>query len=66
MLAAAVDTLRADRPGVVAGRYLPTDRNGLVATLFPDHGFEPASPNGFELPADRAIAIPDHITLLAT
>ncbi len=66
MLAGAIAELRADRPGRVAATYLDSGRNHLVASLFPDHGFEPVggdeSPQ-LTLAADATIEPPTHITL---
>jgi FkbH-like protein len=68
MLAATVDTIRSRRPGAVAGHFLLTDRNAMVASLLPDHGFDPVTHGDeaaeFVLPADRSIAVPDHITVV--
>ena len=51
--------------------YRPTDRNGLVASLLADHGFDPvAGDTGDDgarlhvLPADRSIEVPAHITVV--
>jgi FkbH-like protein len=65
MLALTVDTIRSRRPRDVIGHFRPTDRNAMVSALLPDHGFDPASGDGadFVLPADRSIAVPDHITV---
>ena len=62
MIADAVAVLRSDRVMPVRGRYVVTDRNGMVADLLADHGFEPTDePGEFVLPADRAPSIPEHI-----
>ena len=62
MIADAVAVLRSDRVMPVRGRYVATDRNGMVADLLADHGFEPTDePGEFVLPADRAPSIPQHI-----
>jgi len=76
MLAGVVDQLRADHPGPVRGRHVPTDRNALVADLLLDHGFDPTDPGpgaaleaggaSFVLPADRSVILPGHITLHVT
>jgi FkbH-like protein len=62
MLAGVVGELRRRRPGPVAGRYVATDRNAIVADLLPSHGFL-ASGDRFVLPADSVIAAPKHLTL---
>jgi FkbH-like protein len=77
MLASTVRSLR-DRHGAGAIRatYRPTDRNGLVATLLADHGFDPVAGDAggrhdddddarlHVLPADRSIEVPAHITVV--
>lgn len=77
MLAAAVDALRARGVGDVVGRYVPTDRNAMVAELLPEHGFEPEAQaqsasgiegrgeQAFRLPAGKRIDIPTHVQLEA-
>jgi FkbH-like protein len=65
ILAGVVDHLRARRPGPVVGRYLDSGRNHLVAELFPAHGFAPTGePGVWELPADRPVEPPTHVTLI--
>jgi FkbH-like protein len=64
MLAGVVEALRARRPGRVSGSFRPTDRNAIVADLLPRHGFDTVEAGRFELPAERSIAVPDHITLV--
>ena len=62
MLADSVSVLRAEDDLPVHGRYVATDRNGMVADLLADHGFEPTDePGEFVLPADRAPSVPEHI-----
>lgn len=63
MLAGAITGLRQRRPGIITATYVDSGRNALVATLFADHGFAPVGDGRFELAADRAVAVPPHITL---
>lgn len=66
MLADSVSVLRADGDLPIAGRYVATDRNGMVAELLADHGFEATGGAGeFVLPPGRAPSIPDHIEVAA-
>lgn len=70
MLASAVETIRARHDGTVHGRFEPTDRNAMVSSLLSDHGFESsrstADSSDFQLPGDRTLTVPDHITLVAS
>jgi len=62
MLADAVSVLRSDDDLPVHGSYVATDRNGMVADLLVDHGFESTDqPGEFVLPPGRAPSIPEHI-----
>lgn len=62
MLADAISVVRAAVAVPVLGRYSATDRNGMVADLLADHGFEPTeTPGEFVLPSGRAPSVPDHI-----
>jgi FkbH-like protein len=62
MLSGVVGELRQRQPGPVAGRYVATDRNALVADLLSRHGFLPDG-DRFVLPAEAVIAAPTHLTL---
>lgn len=69
MLATVVRSLRArEGAGSIHGTYRRTDRNAMVAELLAEHGFDPvhADEGGshFVLPADRAIPVPAHITVV--
>ncbi len=65
MLADAVATIRRTGDGPIGGRYVPTDRNAMVADLLVEHGFEPGPTAGeFVLPPGRAPATPDHIEVV--
>jgi FkbH-like protein len=62
MLADAIAVLLADADLPVHGRYVSTDRNGMVADLLTDHGFEPTDePAEFVLPTGRSPSVPEHI-----
>ena len=62
MLADAVAVLRSDADLPVRGRYLATERNGMVAGLLADHGFEPTGePGEFLLRQGHAPTVPEHI-----
>jgi FkbH-like protein len=68
MLAATIGTIRSRHDGAVRGHWLPTDRNAMVASLLPDHGFDTVSSSDdgaeFLLPADRSVDVPDHVTVV--
>jgi FkbH-like protein len=62
MLADAIATLRRDGDAAVTGTFSPTDRNGMVADLLADHGFDADDePGRFILPSGRAPAVPAHV-----
>lgn len=55
----------------VRGRYVPTDRNGLVEDLWPKHSFDPVgrAADGtatYERPVDAPAAAPPPITIVRT
>jgi FkbH-like protein len=58
---------RARRCRRVVGRYLPTDRNGLVRDLYPDMGFslgaETPGERAYQLEVERFQERPTHITI---
>ena len=70
LLALLVDELAALGSRRVVGRYVATAKNGLVAELYPRHGFRPieADPEqaAFELDltADRTLAVPAHVAVI--
>ena len=43
IIAKAAELLRARGVGKMTGEYIPTRRNGLVASFYDDHGFSPVS-----------------------
>ncbi len=62
MVADAIGVARTVVDLPVHGRYVATDRNGMVADLLADHGFDPTDrPGEFVLPAGRALSVPGHI-----
>jgi FkbH-like protein len=65
ILAGVVRSLRRDSAGTVCGTFVPTTRNELVRDLLSNHGFDRVdrTEDSFELPADREIEMPAHITL---
>ncbi|MEO6571560.1 MAG: HAD-IIIC family phosphatase, partial [Ilumatobacteraceae bacterium] len=69
MLAAVIDDLRHDRPGDVVAHHLDSGRNQLVASLFPDHGFEPiadaagSARRSWVLASGSTVQVPAHITV---
>ena len=73
ILAETVARARADRPVPVIAHYRPTDRNAMVASLLPDHGFvatprhddDASDEQTFLLPAEATIDVPAHITVVA-
>ena len=66
MLADAVSTLRNAGDTAVIGRYVPTDRNSMVAELFARHGFDAGAHAGeFVLPPGRTLTSPGHIEVTA-
>ncbi len=62
MLADAVATIRRAGDAPIGGKYVPTDRNHMVADLLVDHGFAPGdAPGEFVLPPGLAPVTPEHI-----
>jgi FkbH-like protein len=61
-LRVVADRLQAVGGDSLRGEYIPTDRNGLVATFLPDHGFTPSG-DGWYAAWDGIATCPDHITL---
>jgi len=63
ILAGVTGALRAHAAGPITGEYRPTEKNAMVADLLPRHGFDTFAEGRFELPADRPIDVPAHISL---
>lgn len=61
-LALLTEALRHHGAGDVVGRYIATNKNALVADLYPSHGFVEAHGAGvWVLPRGTAIAVPSHV-----
>ena len=58
-IAAAAREHKIDR---IVGSYQPTAKNGLVAGLYMDHGFEAIDESTWEASVDRVRDRPAHIT----
>jgi FkbH-like protein len=65
MLASTVDRMRSTAAGPVGAHYVATPKNAIVADLLTRHGFETIMADRCELPSDRSIAIPSHLTIVS-
>lgn len=61
-----VERARARGLSAVEGEHLPTEKNGMCASLLADFGFEPTAAGGWRLPLDRAILPPLPLTRKST